>query len=118
MGAVVVIVLVVLVLLVGGAIAVRSISKDEAVHEEHVKSGGEYLRYRIPEGADPAAIVVALRHGGYDVVNDHELHGEELLISCPGGPDQHRSAVRELLRDVPDLQGQSHGAVNVQFADE
>ena len=86
MGAVVVIVLIVLVLLVGGAVAVRSISKDEAVHEEHVKSGGEYLRYRVPEGADPAAIVVALRHGGYDVVNDHELHGEELLISCPGGP--------------------------------
>jgi hypothetical protein len=118
MGAVVVIVLLVVVLVIGGAVAVRSISKDEATHEEQVKTGGEYLRYRIPEGADPAAIVVALRHGGYDVVNDHEFHGEELLISCPGGPDQHRAAVRGLLSNVPDLQGQSHGAVSVHFADE
>jgi hypothetical protein len=118
MGAVVVIVLLVQVLLVGGTLAVRSISKDEATHEETVKSSGEFLRYRIPEGADSAAIVVALRHGGYDVVNDHDYHGEELLISCPGGPDQHRATVRSLLSDVPDLQGQSHGVVGVHFADE
>ena len=118
MGAVVVIVLIVLLLLVGGTMAVRSLSKDEATHEEHVKSSGEFLRYRIPDGADPAAIVVALRHGGYDVVNDHDFHGEELLISCPGGPEQHRAAVRSLLSDVPDLQGLSHGAVGVHFADE
>lgn len=78
----------------------------------------ETLRYRVPEGIDPAALIVALRHEGYQAAPAEGFLGEDLLIACPGGVDRHRAEVRATLQHATDLQGRTTSPPLVRFVDE
>lgn len=78
------------------------------------------LRYVVPVGQDPAAVIAALRQAGYDVVREHEpTRIQELVIACPGGVDGQRSDVRAVIAHAPmDLGGAPPPEHRVVFADE
>jgi hypothetical protein len=78
------------------------------------------LRYRVPVGQDPAAVVTTLRQAGYEVIRDEApTHIQELVIQCPAGPEHERARVRSVIAQAPvDLGGSPAPEHLVRFADE
>lgn len=70
-----------LVLVVAGAI-VLSRRQDRAVAEAD-RPNVPTLRYQVPEGQDPVALVSALREEGYDAVAE----GEHVVVRGGEDPD-------------------------------
>ena len=67
-----------------------------AINEPHAPT----LDYHVPEGQDPAAVMAALSHEGYDAALDP--HDTQLLrVHCPAGPDRDRARVRSVIEQVP-----------------
>jgi hypothetical protein len=104
MGVVLVPVLLVLIVLVVGVVAVRRFSRD-AVHESDrlQSSRRPTLRYLVPPGQDPAAVLAALLAAGYDASPDSEPGPSSPMViigSRTGGPPD-REAVRATLAEVP-----------------
>ena len=95
MSAVLVPILLVILVLVIASVAVVRMNRRKEAREARAKSGEtEFLRYRMPEGQDPAAVLAALRQEGFDPVQDSETAGREVLIPCPAGKDRERARVR------------------------
>lgn len=78
------------------------------------------LRYDVPVGQDPAAVIAALRQAGYRVARDlRPTHIQELLITSPGGTTLDRDQVRAAIERAPiDIEGASAPPHAVVFADE
>ena len=127
MGAVYVVVIVVVVLLVGGALALRRLGAHQQAEHERVVSSEHTLRYDVPEGQDPAAVLVSLSRAGFEAVADPG-NAHALTIRCPLGPEQREEVRLVLERETANtLQGQEQGsegdppppaADRVHFADE
>jgi hypothetical protein len=121
MSAVLVPILLVILVLVIASVAVVRMNRRKEAREARAKSGEtEFLRYRMPEGQDPAAVLAALRQEGFDPVQDSETAGREVLIPCPAGKDRERARVRAiLLHAAPlNLEGDPADTSSVRFADE
>jgi hypothetical protein len=92
----------------------RSASLDyEAVRTRLHQPGVETLAYDVPDGQDPAAVIVALGRAGYTAVEDVDGTTRQVLVSCPQGRLEARPRVRSVLEGVG-----VPGHAEVRFADE
>lgn len=118
---VVLILLLVLFLAFGGG-GVRAMrQRQEALREEAVTGKVAALRYRVPVGQDPAAVIAALKQEGFEVVReDAATDSQELLIMCPAGVDRERARVRAVIaHEAPiDMEGHPMAEHEVHFVDE
>jgi hypothetical protein len=127
MGAIYIVVLAVVVLLVAGVVALRRLGDHQQAEHERVAGAEHTLRYDVPEGQDPAAVLVSLSRAGFEATPDPgNVHA--LTVRCPLGPAQREEVRLVLERETANtLQGQeqgSHGdppppeSARVRFADE
>ena len=70
--------------------------KSDVINAAHTPT----LDYRVPEGQDPAAVMAALSHEGYDAALDPR-DMQVLRVHCPAGPDRDRARVRSIIEQVP-----------------
>lgn len=104
-----------------GYVAVRVFrQEEERKYDEAVGEVVESLRYHIPPGQDPAAVLAALKVEGYDAVRDDRFDTPDVLILTPSGRDRERAHVRAVLADSDaNLEGDPQPAGRrVTFADE
>ena len=103
MGSFVTLVIVIVVVLVVAGLMLKRFGADTARRQEAVvNEARETLSYRVPEGQDPAAVLVALSRGGFEAVSapgDSHL----IVIECPMGVSQQREEVRTLLENEAPL---------------
>ncbi|MGH3363023.1 MAG: hypothetical protein ACRDOM_11250 [Nocardioides sp.] len=120
MATVVIPLVIVLVVLAAGAYAVVRFSQREQRHEsELIGSEDPDLRYLLPEGQDPAAVLAALRREGFDATPVPGTTGQEVLVACPDGADRHRARIRAVIQHATTLEGGDEYSVPpVRFADE
>jgi hypothetical protein len=120
MGAAYVLVILVVVALVVAGIMLSRLGKDRAARHEEVTSSRHTLRYDVPVGQDPAAVLVALSRGGFEAVADPIDH-HALTIMLPLGVEQ-REEVRVLIENEAmqtlDEQDEHAHAAPVRFTDE
>ena len=97
MGAAYVVVILVVVALVVAGVLLSRLGKDRAAQHEEVMSASHTLRYQVPGGQDPAAVLVALSRHGFEAIADpDDVHS--VVIMCPLGPAQ-REEVRIVLEN-------------------
>jgi hypothetical protein len=75
------------------------------------------VRYHVPNGQDPAAVLAAMRVEGLSARPENVAGEPEVVISLrtPGGRDR----VREIVRKAPkNMQGDPHAVDSVLFSDE
>lgn len=118
---------VLVVLVVIGVMLKRFGAKTEH-HREEVMAAPHTLRYHVPQGQDPAAVLVALSRAGFEAVTEPD-NAYAVTIMCPLGPDQ-REEVRTVLENetASTLEGTERGeqdaepaatpAGGVRFVDE
>ena len=120
MGAGYVLLIVVVVALVVAGVLLSRLGKDRAARHEEVSSARHTLRYHVPAGQDPAAVLVTLSRGGFEAV-PHPVDQHALTIMLPLGAEQ-REEVRVLLENEAgqtlDPQDQHIPGGPVRFADE
>ena len=120
MGAAYVLVFLVVVALVVGGVMLSRLGKDRAARHEEVAGARDTLRYDVPVGQDPAAVLVALARGGFEAVAD-PVDQHALTIMLPLGPQQ-REEVRVVLENEAgqtlDPQDEHVPGGPVRFADE
>lgn len=112
-------IVIILVLLTFGLFLARH-GKERTARQEQVAQAGDTLRYHVPEGQDPAAVLVALSQGGFEALAD-DGDSHSLTIVLPLGAQQ-REEVRILLENEAgqSLDPQDHTVpdVPVRFDDE
>jgi hypothetical protein len=120
MGAVYVLVILVVVALVIAGVLLSRLGKRNAALHEQVDSARHTLRYDVPDGQDPAAVLVALSRGGFEAVAD-PVDQHVLTVMLPLGTGQ-REEVRVILENEAgqtlDPQDQHVPGGPVRFADE
>jgi hypothetical protein len=120
MGAGYVLAILVVVALVAVGVMLSRLGKERAARHEEVSSARHTLRYDVPAGQDPAAVLVALSQGGFEAVGD-PVDPHALTIVLPLGAEQ-REEVRVLLENEAgqtlDPQDQHVPGGPVRFADE
>lgn len=92
---------------------------EEIVHEVEAEDVAA-LRYRVPTGQDPAAVVAALTHEGYSAVRDTRGADADILVPCPAGVDRERAHVRAVIAHAAaaDMEGHPMPEHEVHFVDE
>jgi len=103
----------------GGMRAMRQ--RQTALRSDAVSGQVESLRYQVPPGQDPAAVIAALKLEGFEVVRDDAaLQTQDLLILCPGGAERERARVRAVIAHEAsmDMEGHAMPEHEVHFADE
>ena len=117
-----IVVLMVVAVVVFGAGGVRTLRKrQEALRHDAVSGQVPTLRYVIPAGQDPAAVMAAVKSEGYEVVRDDAAtHSQDLLILCPAGIERERARVRAVIAHQAgiDMEGHPMPEHAVIFADE
>jgi len=109
MGALYALIIVVVIALVAGAVMLQRLGRERQARHEQVEQAAHTVRYDVPEGQDPAAVLVALSRAGFEAVADpSDVH--RITIVCPLGPGQ-REEVRLLLEQetANTLEGQERG---------
>lgn len=121
LGAIVFLVIVGAVVLIASGAGFRGLRRQQLEHREDVLTHRvDALRYQVPVGQDPAALVAALRLEGYEVVTDTDQASQDILILTPAGADRERARVRSVIEhDAPiDMEGHPMPDHEVRFADE
>ena len=116
MGVVVVVAAVVVVLLLLPFL--RRATKERVRAHEWAKSDEvETLRYRVPEGQDPAAVMAALRGKGFEPGGDID-DSQDVLVPCRTDRDRERvrDAIAAAGTNMEDPRGR--GPAAVRFLDE
>ena len=116
-----VIVVVLIVIFAGGAGLRAMRQRQVALRDEAVSGQVDSLRYVVPVGQDPAAVMSALKLEGFEVVRDDAAtHSQDLLILCPAGVDRERARVRAVIAHeaAVDMEGHPMPEHEVRFADE
>jgi hypothetical protein len=120
MGAAYVLVILVVVALVAAGVMLSRLGRQRAAQHEEVVSARDVLRYDVPAGQDPAAVLVALSRGGFEAVPD-PVDQHALTIMLPLGARQ-REEVRVILENEAgqtlDEQDEHVPDGPVRFADE
>jgi hypothetical protein len=120
MGAILGPLLLIVVVLGFGAYAVVLMSRRQMQREDRAKRPDvETLRYHVPTGQDPAAVIAALHEEGFEAVEDHDAGFGQVLIPCLDGKDRERARARAVIGQAPlNLDGDPCDAPPVRFADE
>jgi hypothetical protein len=94
----------------------RAEERKDLAHEDAVDS----LRYHVPPGQDPAAVIGALASEGYDAVRDSDANTSDILVLCAAGKERERAHVRAVIEHVAplDMEGNPMPPHPVAFADE
>lgn len=120
--AVVLLILLGVAVLVFGAGGVRVLRQRQvALREDAVTERVPSLRYVVPPGQDPAAVMAALMNEGFEVVRDDAAtHSQDLLILCPAGIERERARARAVIAHDAgiDMEGHPMPERAVIFADE
>jgi hypothetical protein len=120
MGAAYVLAILVVAALVVGGIMLSRLGRDRASRRQEVSAADHTLRYDVPVGQDPAAVLVAVCRGGFEAVPDPVDH-HAITIMLPLGPKQ-REEVRVLIEneasETLDPQDPRNSDRPVRFADE
>jgi len=92
---------------------------ETLVHEVEAEDVAA-LRYRVPTGQDPAAVVAALTQEGYSAIRDTRAADADILVLCPAGVDRERAHVRSVIAHVAaeDMEGHPMPEHEVLFVDE
>jgi hypothetical protein len=110
MGAVLVPVIAVVIVLVVATFAIKRFGSAEVTHSDQLQFADRpTVRYEVPAGQDPAAVLAQLRGAGYDVSADSEPGPSSpiLIIGTDSGGPPDREHLRTLL---------AHASVNVDPA--
>lgn len=110
MGAVLVPVIALLVVGVLVTLAIKRFGSDEITHSDQLQVADRpTVRYEVPAGQDPAAVLTQLRQAGYDVSADSEPGPSSpiLIIGTDSGGPPDRERLRAVL---------AHASVNVDPA--
>jgi hypothetical protein len=100
MGAFLVPVILLVIVVALGVVAVKRFSRAEVARSDRLQSPERpTLRYQVPSGQDPAAVVAALRAAGYDASPDSEPGPSSPIVIVGGkqGATPDREAVRATL---------------------
>jgi Flp pilus assembly protein TadB len=115
-------IIVVFVLAVIGLLYWMRLMRQRQVQLRHEAVTGqvESLRYQVPAGQDPAAVMHALQMEGYEVVRDDgAMQTQDILVMCPAGADRERPRVRAVLAHADlNLEGDPPPENEVKFVDE
>jgi len=106
------VVVVLLLLVLAGVLllAVRQWIRDRARTEAALESDRtETLEYVVPEGQDPAVVLVALEQEGFTPAADSLGRSHLLRIHCPAGLERDRAQVRAVISRA-DSTAIEHGA--------
>jgi hypothetical protein len=78
------------------------------------------LDYEVPEGQDPAVLVVALRQEGYEATVEPSGRHPHVLVPCPSGAERERAHVRSVVQaaSVSALDDGVPLQQEIRFADE
>lgn len=111
MSAVLVAVLVVVIIVAVPLVAIRNLKRrDDAVKGEAYSPVTETLRYHVPEGQDPAAVLAALETEGYAATLSPSPATHEVLIPVRAGADRERAHVRSVIaRASLNMEGDAGG---------
>lgn len=93
----------------------------EKRHRGRIMDEVESLRFRVPEGADPAVIIATLRKNGFDATSDIGRAGhQDVVIACPQGKERARPQVRSILAGESGInfEGDQSGPPPIEFVDE
>jgi hypothetical protein len=108
-----------LVLAVLVLVLARSGSQEyDATRRQLHEHPADTLAYDVPNGQDPADVIVALTHAGYTAVEDSTAH--RVLVWCPHGRPVDRPRVRSVIEQVcasGPIRDDVHAA-QVRFVDE
>ena len=75
------------------------------------------LRYHVPPGQDPAAVLAAVREQGFEATVAMDGGYEDVVVVCD--PQRDRERVRGILREAPvDMAGKRIEGPPIRFADE
>ena len=122
MAAVLIPIAVILFAVIAGVIALKRLSSRDGARASQLREiKRETLRYVVPRGQDPAAVVAALQRAGYDAMPDAKgIDPGEILIGGSAGEAPDREAVRRVLADAnANMEGQDMPEQPVvRFADE
>jgi hypothetical protein len=120
--AVIILILIAVAVLVFGAGGVRAMrQRQESLRDDAVHERVPSLRYVVPTGQDPAAVMAALMRDGFQVVRDDAAtHSQDLLILCPAGIERERARARAVIAHEAgvDMEGHPMPEHAVFFADE
>jgi hypothetical protein len=111
----------IIVVVLGLAAMRRMRRKQVALREEAVSGQVESLRYQVPVGQDPAAVIAALKQAGYEVVRDDAaMQTQDVIILCPSGADRERAKVRAVIAHdaTLNLEGDPAPEHEIRFVDE
>jgi hypothetical protein len=97
MGSAYALIAIVVVLLVVGAMMLSRLGKDRAARREQITSAPHTLRYDVPDGQDPSAVLVALSRGGFEATSDPG-NTHAVTIMLPLGRKQ-REEVRVIIEN-------------------
>lgn len=103
MGAVLVPVILLIVVLVLARFAVQRFGRREIQRSDRLQNADRStLRYEVPEGQDPAAVLAGLRGAGYDASPDSEPGPSSpiVIIGEAQGGEPDREAVRRTLTEL------------------
>jgi hypothetical protein len=121
MGAIFVPIVLVIVVGVVAVLLVKRMSARETEVQDTL-SGREVpsLRYRVPEGQDPASVLVALRNAGYVATADDSGGGNAgVLVSATDGDEPDRETVRAVIAGSSlNQEGDPGGDSHPHFDDE
>lgn len=109
-----------LVTVVVVAFLMRGANRNREVYEESARDpDGETLRYRVPDGQDPAAVAAALQQHGFDATTESAPGHHDVLVACPPGSGGRESARRVIAEHAPlNLESDPAPGRGVRFVDE
>ena len=119
MGTFVTTAVVVVIALVVVGLMLKRFGSETARRQEAMTEARETLTYRVPEGQDPAAVLVALSRGGFEAVptpGDSHL----IVIECPMGVSEQRQVVMTLRENEAqlNLEEDPNNVEHARFTDE
>jgi hypothetical protein len=114
-----VLVLLIAVVIIAVALLRSGRQAEERKHRAQ-ESPEEALRYHVPTGQDPAAVIGALTSEGYDAVRDSDANTSDILVLCDAGKERERAHVRAVIEHVAPMDMEGHPMPHhpVAFADE
>ena len=119
MSAVLVAVLVIVIPVVVVIAAIGALRRRrDAVMGEVEAYPTDTLRYHVPEGQDPAAVLAALETDGYHATLAPSPNTDDVLIPCRAGSDRERAHVRAVIAHADQNMEGDPGDRPVLFADE
>lgn len=95
-------VVIVLIALIVAVVVTKQVARGQRTHADRLRHGHDNtVRYQVPEGRDPAAVMLELRRAGYEVVSDASVgQSGELMIAGPHRDSLDREDLRRTLRGI------------------